>query len=310
MRRLAPWLLVGVLGIGVAAGAALGESQRPGAGPSFTVLSGPAAASWVKGVLATTSAAGSAHFTYVSVTSSPDSSSRNSDSGSGVVDFAHGDFQVTQVNHQVAYEVVGGKAPHQTLDTWSEETIGIGKSVYQNLAAPVSDWGKYSEQRDPHRALGLDQASAAENALAALSGLVPVASVRDLGPGTASGLHATRYRVTDQTLDYCEAHEPKISITLVAPTTVWVDGQGRIVQAAVSQRGDASIARLFTALGLGAPAGTPPASTTTFLHFSDFGAAVHIAAPALGPNHSGVVARIGIKGERKPSNPALKLCHS
>jgi hypothetical protein len=109
-------------------------------------------------------------------------------------------------------------------------------------------------------------------------------SVRDLGQSTVRGVSTTRYRVTNQSLRYCLPHG-KITLSLVSPTTVWVDGQGRIVQAVGSQRfSSASFAKIDAFNHRPAPPPSAPTTTTAVLQFSNFGEPVHITAPALGPN--------------------------
>jgi hypothetical protein len=93
VRRAVPWALVGLLGIGVALGAALGATESPS-----TVLVqavSPTQAEWVAHVLATTRAAGTAHLTFNEVTSSANPDLRGSSSGSGTVNFAVGTVRTT-----------------------------------------------------------------------------------------------------------------------------------------------------------------------------------------------------------------------
>lgn len=66
MRRLVPWVLLGLVGLATAAAAALGAAAA---------------------VLAATAQAGTAHFSYSHVTASPNPVLRGTLSGSGVVDF-------------------------------------------------------------------------------------------------------------------------------------------------------------------------------------------------------------------------------
>src|SRR6202044_1168649 len=78
MRRLVPWVLVSLVALGAAAGAALGIAH--GTAPE-------APSQWVAAVLATTERAGTARFSYNHVTSSPNADLRGSLSGHGEVDF-------------------------------------------------------------------------------------------------------------------------------------------------------------------------------------------------------------------------------
>jgi hypothetical protein len=277
-------MLLGVLGLGVIAGAAIGASQRPGQGASSGSLSGHAAAAWVAGVLATTAAAGSAHFSYVSTIKSPEPAFRTTSAGRGIVDFTSGAFSLREVDHQIDSEASAGRPAREVPQTFTEESIGIGKSMYINFSSPMSIWVRFPD-REPHVALGLDQSSGAEEALGGLVGTPPVVSVRDLGQSTVRGVSTTRYRVTNQSLRYCLSHGKKITLSLVSPTTLWVDGQGRIVQAVGSQRfSSASFAKIDAFNHRPAPPPSAPTTTTAVLRFSNFGEPVHIIAPALGPN--------------------------
>ena len=198
MRRLLPGILVAVLGVGVVAGAALGESQRPVSASGTGSFSGRAADDWVDHVVATTTAAGSARFTDASTTESPDPAYRSTSHGSGVVDFTSGDFQVTEVNHEVTSEAARGQPAREVPQTLTDESIGIGRSLYLDFSLPVFNWVKFPEARYPHVALGLDQPAGAQVALGGLTGIAPVVSVRDLGPAMVRGVSTTRYRVINQ----------------------------------------------------------------------------------------------------------------
>jgi hypothetical protein len=275
-------MLVGVFGVGVVAGAVLGESQRPSSGSGS--FSGQAAAAWVAGVLATTAAAGTAHLRYDSATKSPDPAYRVTQHGSGVVDFSSRDFQVTEVSHEIQTEAFDGEPAREMPETWTEESIGIGKLLYWNLSSPISNWTKFPD-RDPHRALGLDQVPGADYVMGGLDDTIPVVSVQALGPATVQGVSTTRYRVTNETFHYCLPQSKKLSLTLVWPTTLWVDGEGRIVQVATSQQLSSGLVAKVNALsGRPAPPPFPSSTTATVLRFSNFGEPVHITAPVLSPN--------------------------
>jgi hypothetical protein len=283
MRRFLPWMLVAVLGAGVLAGAVLGESQRPSSGPTSGSFSGQAAAAWVDDVLATTAQARSAQFGFASATKSPDPAYRSTYRGNGMVDFTSGDFQLTEVGHTISYEELDHQPAREVSETSTDESIGIGKSLYENSSSPAN-WFKFPN-RDPHRALGLDQASGADDAFGALTGIMPVVGVQVLGPATVRGVSTYRYRVTYESIHYCGPRGNELSLSLFSPTTLWVDEQGRIVQAMSShQMSSALFARVNALVHRPPPPPFPSSTTTTVLRLSNFGKPVHIAAPALGPN--------------------------
>ncbi|HWD55764.1 MAG TPA: hypothetical protein VG346_11615 [Acidimicrobiales bacterium] len=170
MRRFLPWALLGLLGVGVAAAAALGQVDSPGVPASV----------WVDDVLSTTAAAGSAHLLFSSVTTGPDPSQRSAFVGSGVVDFTSGDNRVTQLNHQVESESTNGGAPRLVEQAWTGETVAIGQTMYRREVVVLSGhplpspWIKSQVPRDVHQAFGLDVGTGAEDAVAGLAGIESV----------------------------------------------------------------------------------------------------------------------------------------
>jgi hypothetical protein len=289
VRKFLPWALLGVLGVGVAVAAVVGQVQSPAASTT----------NWLANLLATTTAAGSAHLRISTVGLSADPAERSSSVASGVIDFTTGNFRFFQVNHEVSFTSVDGAAPQPVPYDWSETEIAIGQSLYERDAVTVpgtpsplpTTWNKFINPRNVHQAFGLDAGTAAENAVSGLSGILPITSVRSLGPATVNGVSTTRYLVTYGAPELCgsrpfaiaqvggrggrgrgaraaNAYEPTIR-----PTTVWVDGQGRLVQiraSTVSSAQDMKIlSRSFSA----------SQTNVTTLTFSDFGAPVHILAP-------------------------------
>ncbi len=76
-------------------------------------------------------------------------------------------------------------------------------------------------------------------------------------------------------------------VSLIPPTTIWVDHQGRLVQTQVTTHSAGGQLPASVRTLIGGPVAPLPASTTvTTLTFSDFGAPVHIVAPKTsGPEH-------------------------
>jgi hypothetical protein len=296
VRRFLPWALLGVLGVGVLAAAVVGQVESPGV---------PAGV-WVNDLLSTTAATGTAHLRFSSVTTSPDPSERSAFVGNGVIDFTNGDNRINQLNHQVGSESTNGGPAHLIEQTFTEESIAIGQIVYRNDVVTLAghslpaSWVKSNFPRDIHQAFGLDAGTGAEDAVAGLAGIESVAAVRTLGPGTVDGVSSTRYLITNQPVEVC-AHGRTVSLPLIAPTTVWVDGRGRLLQTQVATHNAAGQlpASLRTLLGGTSPPMAPSATATT-LTFSDFGAPVHIVAPMTsGPQHPKSIS-IGLKS--RPSN--------
>ena len=291
-----PLVLVGLLGLGVAAGAAIGAADSPPPGPPAQ-SSGPTPAEWVAHLLAATAGAGTAHFAYTHVTASPVPDLRSTFRGSGMVVFGRGDVEVTEVDHQTEFEGNGpGAATRGVPESNTTEEIGIGSTVYRRLSVPlapaVPSWLKLSLPWNVHGQLGLTNALNAAVALDALVGTDPVVGVRDEGPSTVDGAAVTMYVVTTAPPPACSsstratAPAPEVDRR---PSTVWVDSQGRLVQVRSSEYDGGIPAAVLRKVPTFAAFPTGPSVTTATLTFSDFGAPVHIAAPppsALVPNAS------------------------
>jgi hypothetical protein len=294
VRRLVPLALVGLLGLGVAAGAAIGAAGSPPPGPP-ALSSGPTPAEWVAHLLAATAGAGTAHFAYTHVTTSPVPDLRSTLRGSGMVVFGRGDVEVTEVDHQTEFEGNGPGAPTKAVpESNTTEEIGIGSTLYRRLSVPlasaVPSWLKLSVPWSVHGQLGLTTALNAAVALDALVGSDPVVGVRDEGRSTVDGVAVTKYVVTTAPPSTCSsatrATAPKVD---QRPSTVWLDTQGRLVQVRSSEYDGGIPAAVLRKVPTFAAFPTGPTVTTATLTFSDFGAPVHIAAPppsALVPNES------------------------
>ena len=273
MRRLVPWVLVSLIAVGAAAGAALGIAHK---------TSAETPSQWVAAVLATTERAGTARLSYTQITSSPDADLRGSTAGSGMVNFATGDAQVTEVDHDISFTSTGNQPLHPVHSTNTQHAIVIGGTVYQANPIPgISVTGEYHVlpfPKVPRSQRGLSLALNASVALDALRGPYAVASVLDLGPATVGGTAATKYEVTYAPLHVCAPHQPPTEVTQ-HPTLVWVDNAGRLVRVRSTSNfsgrlpKDVKLPAAFT----GIPRG--PTTTVSTLTFSAFGTPVHVVAP-------------------------------
>jgi hypothetical protein len=272
VRRIVPWALLVVVLVGTGVGAVVGQTNAPSA-PR------PTPAQWIDGVLATTRAAGSAHFGYSHVTTSPNPALRSTLTGNGVVDFATRSVRVSEVDQQV--EVTGGPLrPHDAAQQIAMETIAIGASSWQRF---LGGWVKDPQLPDLDDPLSLQRAGNASVALAGIAGPEPVVSVRTLGPAALGGVATTRYLVTTAPPRPCAAQQAAaVSGDALGPTMLWVDGRGRLVRASVTMRTDF---RLPLSLQHNSPADLPTGFvvTTATLHLVDFGARVEISAPVVRP---------------------------
>jgi hypothetical protein len=281
MRRLVPLVVVALLGLGVVAGAAIGAAGSPSPGPARS--SSPTPAEWVAHLLATTAGAGTAHFAYTHVTTSPVPDLRGSLSGSGVVDFGRRDVEVTEIDHQIEFEGNGPQAPTRAVPvTDTLEQIGIGSTVYQRIPygrLGNPSWMKLPFPRQADGQLGLSTALNAAVALDALVGLDPVDGVREEGPSTVDGVAATKYVVTTAPPPTCPSTRATAPKVAQRPSTVWVDGRGRLVQVRSSEYDGGFPAAALHRLPALAQVPTGPTVTTATLTFSAFGDPVQIAAP-------------------------------
>jgi hypothetical protein len=273
MRRLVPWVLVSLVALGAAAGAALGIA------PDTTAQT---PSQWVAAVLATTERAGTARFSYAHVTSSPNAELRGSLSGNGEVNFATGDARVTEIDHDISFNSVGTQPLHPVHSTDTVKAIVIGGTVYQ--ANPIPGF-RFTDQyhalpflKLPRAQRGISLALNAAVALDSLHGPNAVASVRALGSDTVDGVATTQYEVTFDPVRVCAPHQPPTVVT-ERPTDVWVDAAGRLLQVRSTTYFSGRLPRgekLPAAFG-DIPHG--PTTTVATLTFSAFGVPVHVVAP-------------------------------
>jgi hypothetical protein len=286
VRRAVPWLLLVLLGIGTALGAAIGASGSPGVTGS-SPLRGTAAQQWVAGVLAETKAAGTAHLEAAVITRSPRPELRGAGIGSGVIDFATGNFRVSETDHDISLSSVNGGPMHPQPETTTTQQIAIGRSVYENDLLPglLGDWTKQSFPRLVG-VLGFGAADAFGAVLSPLGKPFTVVAVTERGTDVVSGAPATQYLVTveaePRTGPDCPVSKGAQRPPVTGHVDVWVDDQGRLVQA-----------RLITTFGKKAmaaiakdnPSFDPtfgPFTITSTLRLSQLGAPVRIARPTLG----------------------------
>jgi len=276
VRRLVPWLLLSMVLVGAGVGALLGTASQP------PLTQAPS--QWVADGLAATKGAGTAHFAYSSVSTSPNPDLRGDASGYGVVDFTTGDLWVTEIEHTVSLTSTDGGPTHPETSTDTIHAIVIGRTVYQ--ANPIPGFpatDRYHVMHPPesltsHSVLSL--ALDASSALDSLAGSFPVASVIGLGPAQINGAAATEYEVSFAPLRVCVLHQPPQTVTS-RPSQVWLDDAGRIVRVRSTSFFDDRVPH-----GVKLPAGIKAddvaqgaVTTVDTLTFSRFGARVHITAP-------------------------------
>jgi len=282
VRRIIPWALVLLIGVGAGLGAVLGAANSPGpAGTAGSaVLTGARAQQWLRGVLAATKAAGTAHLGFSQITTSPEPDLRGSGSGTGVVDFATRSFRVGETDRGIEVSSENGGPMRAHAETTTNGEIAIGRSVYEDFGLPgfEDNWTKQSLPRD-EGALGLGSAGAFGGVLSLLTGPFSAVVVSDLGPTVVSGEPATRYRVQVQVAPTCPSSQH--SRAPFGRATVWLDAQGRLVQVGVTSSFSAELPASFVEKNpeIAGPRG--PITLTSTLRLSAFGAPVRVKAPDL-----------------------------
>ncbi len=290
MRRIVPWALLLALLVGVGVGAVVGQVQTPGQTPT----------QWVDGELAATKAAGTARITYVSAATSSNPAQQSSATGSGAVDFRTGSVRVTEVSHSYQSSSSDGGPVRTSLVRDVDETIDIGRTSYQNTLGSWMKTARVASAGDP---LGLDDALG-PFALGPIGGGEPVASVEDLGAATVGGVATTRFLVTTSLPSCIAAQAAFQHENYWRPTTLWVDSQGRLVQARSAlhldlkfprslqeqflkqeekalQKLPSSLRNLTPPAMLLKPIQIGPEVIVVTVHLADFGEPVHITAPAI-----------------------------
>ena len=279
MRRLVPWALVALVGVGAGLGAALGQRTRP-ARPVRPIWWEPprngvrrpgrdeSRRDGAPGLSAASAPARTP--TCAARPRGPAPSTSRPDT-----------IRTSEMEHQIEWSSRTGGLIHAQAQTTSEGAIGIGSTLYQSLG-PGGHVGQLDED-SPFRATRAHSGWASADGFA-LS--CPRSTARSPRSASASsgrlvdGTPATRYLVRSEPRPVCP-HPGSRQLPRRRSTTVWIDGKGRLVQArnsSTQQRQDPG----------GPPQGEPqfadhPSGSSTItstLRFSAFGAPVHIAAPA------------------------------
>jgi hypothetical protein len=273
VRRLAPWFLGSLLLVGTIAVAAPGTAQGS---------SSRSPSRWVADVIATTEGAGSAHFSYSNVTSSPNPELRGSLAGHGEIDFTTGDVRATEVDHDITFSATGHHPLRPVRSTTTLDAIVIGGTVYQaNPMRGVALTKKYSKLPSlgvPHSQQGLFLALNASVALDELRGPYAVASVTDLGPAKVAGVATTQYEVKYAPLHVCLPHKAPQVLTQ-RPSRVWTDDAGRIARVRSTLYFNDRQSREANTLATGRSLPHGAVTTAATLTISEYGVPVRVTAP-------------------------------
>ncbi len=287
MRRLVPWALITLALAGAGLGTGLGLAGTTASGTPGRAGSGAGAPALLQQVLAATRAAGSARFTYSSVTQSRDPLLRAAATGTGEVDFRNDDVALTVVEHLHRPSGTPSNARHGQPVTVATDEVRIGPSEYVRLSdpalpAPLRSRAPWLEVSNP-------------SAPGALGGLEQTVTTLALGlfEPPFTGIHVVRLgqvaggRTTEYALDAaCPAAGGHAGLTVPRLSTdIWVDSSNRLVQAQ-------STVHLPPTAPRAAAFGGRPATTVSTLRFGEFGKPVRVVTPRVEPGYSSTVVEI------------------
>lgn len=234
MRRFLPWLATALVGAGATAAATLGSLGVPGEAPS----------TWASGVVAATTASGTAHVRIVIATRP-----------SGTVGRLAGTVDLSADAYRLTTKTTGGGA----ATTLVEIGIGDRSYVHQSQAGAVSTWVE-TVGTGIERDFG-----ASQRVFGALRHPAAIWQVQDLGPSPIGG-GTTHYRVTVRTpTPSCRP------TTFQLPSLqVWLDPHDRLVRSQLA-------VHFATRRAPGAPITWQTSIETVELR--DFGAPLTISPP-------------------------------
>jgi hypothetical protein len=281
MRRALPWVTVGLLVLGVGAGVGLGiAGQTPTAAPLT-------ATGQISRIVAATRQAGTARFTYSSTSTSTNRLLRGSTTGRGEVDFGAATLQTTERDRSIGFSGTSATTEKPVAQDNVIDQVWIGRTEYTRLEFDDdsdSPWMKTATwPKDSFGSLGALQDVGPLGMLSVEEG-VPGLRVEAAGSGPVHGVETTEYQLVVPT---CGATTPSDGIReSTGPLQLWVDGQGRLLQARQSMTEDiAKNAHLGAAFaGGGLPSGR--VTTVSSVELGDFGAPVAIAAPPVVLTHA------------------------
>jgi hypothetical protein len=251
-------------------------------------------------IIAATTSAPSARFTYSLVATSSSPLLGSSESGTGEVDFTTDSMRVAERQRSTEWVGVGSAPSRPVTQTTLTTEIQIGRTSYRQLWTGIhvlgARWVKVATF--PAGSLGSFGALGQIGPLDSLAMNASVSGLRvqDLGRATIAGRATTKFMFS---LPTCLAVGKAPGVrTMIAPTEVWVDGRDRLVQATDVMREDVSKGAFA---GTAAAGHIPVGRTTTVMtvRLYDFGAHVAITAPRvtpLGASSSGFAIGLRRKG--------------
>ena len=283
MRRALPWVTVGLLMVGVGAGVGLGVAgQTPAPVP-------PTATTQIAGIVSATRQAGTARFSYSDSSTSPNRLLRQSDRGSGEIDFGNDTMSTVERDRSTGFTGTSTATTKAVAQDVVMNEVWIGRTEYTRFRPETSlgldtPWLKGATwPKDSFGPLGALGQIGPLGELA-LDESVPGFRVEDAGAGRVHGTEATRYRVV---VPQCGASAPQDGITeSMAPLELWVESGDRLVQARLSTTEDITKDAHLGDLAAGQGLLTGRVSTVSTIDLGDFGAPAAIAAPQVVNAHA------------------------
>jgi hypothetical protein len=276
MRRALPWLTVGLLILGLGAGTGLGIAGQTSTPRTLT------ASRQISRIVVATRRAQTARITYSDSTASPNRLLRRSDRGSGEIDFGRHTMHTVERDRSTGFSGTGAQTARAVAQDNVTDDVWIGRTEYTridqvnnlDLDPPWSKGATWSKNSfGPLGALG----QIGPLGELALDESVPGFRVEDAGSGMVRGVRTTRYRIV---VPLCGTAAAQDGITQsMQPLQLWVDGQGRLVQARLSNTEDITKAAYLRDQLAGEGELTGRLTTISAIDLGDFGAHVAITAP-------------------------------
>jgi hypothetical protein len=270
MRRAVPWLLIGLLIAGGGTAAGLGAVMQPSTpAPAVSIL---------QRVFAATEAAGSARFSFTSVTESSNRYLRSSDEGSGVVDFKTGNWSSEETNRGVSFASSGTGPLRPMVQVTSTKQIEIAGSAYLLLSNAGIPSGALPWVRIPSSATGrgLLGVLGRSTELGLFPGPAHLITV-SIGSAQVGGSTTIRYAFAPAASCLTSSRSSRIQLALGA-FDIWVDRADRLLEI------ETSISETTPPGALPAPLGKESvgtSTTTSTLRFNGFGTSIRLVAPVI-----------------------------
>jgi hypothetical protein len=283
MRRALPWLTVGLLVLGLGAGTGLGIAGQTPAPGSLT------ATKQIDRIVAATRAAGTARFGYSSTTASKNRLLRQSTRGTGEVDFGRDDMRTVERDRNTGFSGTSAATAKDVAQETVMDDVWIRRTEYSRFMPETNlsldtPWMKTATwPKSSFGPLGVLGRIGPLSALA-LDASVPGIRVEAAGSGMVHGVETQEYRIV---VPLCgtSGHPNGIS-TAMAPLELWVDGQGRLVQARQSNTEDITKRAHLGNLVPGEGFLVGRSTSVSTIELGDFGAPAAITAPAVVNTHS------------------------